>query len=110
MTVLGSVLRLSWIREPRREPPAHETLIPLESLVAPPRQAMLDLRELALQGSMRDILQWASRLIEIDPPRYRPFASYVRRLAEAYQSQALLKFVESHLAPASDVLTTSARR
>jgi anti-sigma regulatory factor (Ser/Thr protein kinase) len=68
-----------------------------EALVTPPDTEMENLHTLALQGNMRDIVRWAGRVIDLDERRYRSFANHVRRLAECYESQAILSFVERHL-------------
>jgi hypothetical protein len=46
---------------------------------------------------MRDIVSWARRVFELDGRRYRSFADHVRRLAESYESQAILALVHEHL-------------
>ena len=65
-------------------------------LVAPPGRELAHLHRLALQGDMRDIAQEAARIAALDA-RYRGFADRIRRLAEDYQSQALLRVIERHL-------------
>ncbi|QPK64615.1 PAS domain S-box protein [Methylomonas sp. LL1] len=68
----------------------------LQQLALPPPEAMEALHHFAREGSMRDIIQQAEQLIEIDP-RYRPFAEQLRGLAQGYQSKAILELVEQTL-------------
>jgi hypothetical protein len=65
------------------------------SLIAPPPQEIEALLHLARLGDMRAIVQHAARLIELDE-RYRPFADHLCRLARAYQSKAIVLFVEQY--------------
>ncbi|HTN82797.1 MAG TPA: ATP-binding protein, partial [Sorangium sp.] len=64
--------------------------------LAPPREEMEVLHALALEGNMRDIRKWAAYLTILGE-RYRPFADRLDRLAQDYQSQAILSLVEQHL-------------
>lgn len=65
--------------------------------VATPSAAELrSLRELALMGNMRSIVERATRLAEFDG-RHRPFADHLIRLAKAYQSRSVLSFVDQCL-------------
>jgi hypothetical protein len=45
---------------------------------------------------MRDIVQWAGRVAELDE-RYRPFTDQLCLLAKGYQSKAILTLVQRHL-------------
>lgn len=67
-----------------------------ELLVAPPQKEMQALHHLAQIGNMRDIAHYAEHIAGLDA-RYQPFAAHLRQLAEAYQSQAILVFVERYL-------------
>ena len=69
---------------------------PAAPLIAPPRREIEHLHRLALQGDMRHIAQEAARIAALDE-RYHGFAEQIRRLAEDYQSQALLRVIERHL-------------
>ncbi|WP_437758865.1 AAA family ATPase [Sorangium sp. So ce1389] len=64
--------------------------------VAPPREEMEVLHALALEGNMRDIRERAAYLTTLGE-RYRPFADRLDRLAQDYQSQAILSLVEQRL-------------
>ncbi|MFZ2404450.1 MAG: hypothetical protein WAW41_04885, partial [Methylobacter sp.] len=85
---------LEWIfRQQPEGPAADETADPL---VFPPDEEMQILYQLAQLGNMRDILRYAERIEGIDP-RYGLFAAQLCRLAEGYQSKAILAFTEQHL-------------
>ena len=75
-----------------REAPALKAALP-DALLAPPQQELEILHGLAMRGNMRKIEQRADHLAELDE-RYRPFANQLRRLADGYQSQAILSLVE----------------
>jgi len=65
------------------------------TLVVPPTAELETLHELALQGSMRDILEFADHLDD----RYTGFAEQLRGLARQYRSRAIQELVEHHLPP-----------
>jgi CheY-like chemotaxis protein len=67
-----------------------------DAMIAPPKEEMDVLYELALVGNMRDIRQRAEHIAGLDG-KYRPFASKLGMLAKSYQSKAILDLVESHL-------------
>lgn len=67
----------------------------LAPLVAPLAEEMAALRKLAELGNMHDVLLYATRLERLDM-RHASFAAHVRRLAEGYESRALLQLVEQH--------------
>jgi hypothetical protein len=62
-------------------------------LVAPPISEIEVLYGLAQQGSMRDIHQRASHVASLDK-RYEPFARELQRLAQSYESMAVMSFIE----------------
>jgi hypothetical protein len=64
-------------------------------VIAPSAEEMDLLYGLALEGNMRSIRLRAEHLSSLDV-RYRPFATHLKRLAESYQSKAILSFVETH--------------
>ncbi|MFP3562780.1 ATP-binding protein [Paraburkholderia sp. SIMBA_030] len=68
----------------------------IDEPVVPPRNEMETLHRFALLGSMRDIVHHADYLIGLDV-RYEAFAMQLRRLAAAFESQALLSLIEQHL-------------
>ena len=71
------------------------------SLVVPAEEEMEILYRLARMGNMQDILQRATYLSELDA-RYRPFANQLSALAKGYQSKAILRLIERHLASTPD--------
>jgi PAS domain S-box-containing protein len=84
------------------EPDAGEQTIPsspnisTEPLILPPVEELQTLHHLAQLGNMRDIIQYAERIAGADS-RYQAFSRQLRRMAENYQSKAILAFVEEHL-------------
>jgi len=91
LTQIGALLKLSWTYE---QPGAWtpEPVVP-ELL---PAQEMETLYRLARLGNMREIVQWATQLGGRDE-RYRPFAAKLCKLANNYQSQAILNLAEQCL-------------
>jgi PAS domain S-box-containing protein len=88
---IGALLRLTWITVARTPDEPHAL-----PLTAPTGEEMQTLHRLARIGNMSDILTHASYLQDLDE-RYRPFAQHLATLAKTYQSQAILRFVESHM-------------
>lgn len=95
MAQLAVLLKLDWVYAlPKTEPsPKHK---PDEWLDAPQLEEMRVLRQLAAEGSMRDIIIQADYLDELDAS-YRPFAEQLRSLAKGYQSKAVLDLVERYI-------------
>ena len=95
LTQIGALLKLQWIEAlPKAQPsPKQEADGPL---VAPPVEEMEILHRLAQQGNMRDILQRASYLSELDE-RYRPFAGQLSLLAKGYRSKAIFSLVQQYM-------------
>ena len=60
-----------------------------------PGEEMDALHQLALEGYMGPIKERADHLLRLDP-RYQPFARRLMRLADGYQSKAILALVERH--------------
>jgi signal transduction histidine kinase/CheY-like chemotaxis protein/CHASE3 domain sensor protein len=92
---IATLLKLDWTYErwTGETSPESEAVVPL---VVPPPQEVEVLHRLALLGNMRDIVQRAAHLVELDA-RYRPFANQLEQLAKAYQSKAILTLVERYL-------------
>ena len=88
-------MNLEWIFA---QPPQNAAITDesAEPLIFPPTEEMQTLYRLAQLGNMRDILRYAERIAKLDP-RYGLFAAQLRRLAEGYQSKAILAFAEQHL-------------
>lgn len=91
---IGEQLALDWRWRPLPQRSGDEE--GGQALVTPPPDEMAVLHRLVQLGNMRDILERAAHLTQLDP-RYRPFAAQLRRLAKGFQSQALLQLVEYHL-------------
>jgi CheY-like chemotaxis protein len=89
---IGELLNLSWNYRQRAPTEADGARV-----LPPPRDEIEVLHELALNGSMRDIEQWAVHLAKRDEC-YRGFADRLRELARGFESKAILELVEGVLA------------
>jgi len=67
-----------------------------QKMLAPSEEELKALHHLAQLGSMREIVQYAERLAEVEP-HYQPFVTQLRQLAQAYQSKAILAFINEYL-------------
>ncbi|MDI1276177.1 PAS domain S-box protein [Methylobacter sp.] len=95
MGQIAGLLKFDWIYAlPKTE--SSPKYKPDEWLDAPPQEEMRVLRQLAAEGSMRDIIIQADYLDELDAS-YRPFAEQLRSLAKGYQSKAVLDLVERYI-------------
>ncbi|MES2355469.1 MAG: DAHL domain-containing protein [Pseudomonadota bacterium] len=103
---IGTLLRLTWIYELSPDVTFDDKNIE-GPIIPPPRDEMEILYELARAGTMRGIRERADYLAALDE-HYRPFAALLQRLAEEYQSDAILTLVEKYLKEES--LTTSIDR
>jgi signal transduction histidine kinase/DNA-binding NarL/FixJ family response regulator/sugar lactone lactonase YvrE len=92
---IGRLLNIEWIGESADAGKAQAASG--APLVVPPMREMAVLHDMALQGSMRDIVQRAAHLTSLDE-RYRPFADHLIALANEFQSAAIVRFVEEQLA------------
>lgn len=77
-------------------PETASALPPGVALITPPPEEMRILYRLAQEGSMRDIIRQAAHLSELDEG-YRPFAEQLQRLAQGYQSKAVLDMVARYI-------------
>jgi len=85
----GTLLQLTWTYELPQE---------ARQAVAAIHAFELDkLYKLAMTGNMREIREWATQVAMLDE-RYRPFADHLHRLAEAFQSKAILALVGEYRA------------
>jgi light-regulated signal transduction histidine kinase (bacteriophytochrome) len=75
--------------------PNHEPDLELEAGAIPPQDEIAVLHGMALAGSMREILERAQWIEDLDA-RYRAFTQHVAALARAYQSQRVLSFIARH--------------
>jgi PAS domain S-box-containing protein len=91
LQIIGEQLELNWIYEERATAAEQAQA----DVIAPSAEEMDLLYGLALEGNMRSIRLRAEHLSSLDV-RYRPFATQLKRLAESYQSKAILSFVETH--------------
>jgi CheY-like chemotaxis protein len=97
LRIIGAQLGLTWVHARPAEPAAEQAGDRgAAELLAPPREEMEVLHVMALEGDMHDIRQRAAYLTTLDE-RYRPFAERLHRLAQGYQSKAILRLVEKHL-------------
>jgi CheY-like chemotaxis protein len=96
---MGARMGLRWIYEPPRGQPAAEEEN-AQALIPPPQEQLEVLHQLALAGSMRDILHWVTQLTNLGE-QYGPFATKVSQLARGYQSKAILGLVESYMTDGS---------
>jgi len=90
---MGALLQLTWIYDAADEAVAEE---PSGALILPPIEEMKTLYQLAMRGNMREIRQRADYVAKLDA-RYIPFTKKLHRLAEEFQSQAILEMIEQHL-------------
>lgn len=90
---IGRLLHIQWDYEAatgagRQPSPA--------AVVVPPVAEIEKLHYLAKRGSMREIHDWAQRIVELDE-RYGHFAARLRQLANAYQSREILRLASQYL-------------
>jgi PAS domain S-box-containing protein len=86
---------------PLPEPTDSTECPPETAIVVPPATELDALHEVALQGRMRDILDYADRLDALDAG-YHGFTSHLRLLAREYRSRAIVELVEQHLRQAQN--------
>jgi CheY-like chemotaxis protein len=95
LRLIGEHLHLVWIYdEIVREPETVGDGAATDPV--PPQEEMETLHRLALEGYMRPIRERADHLMGLDPC-YQPFATRLIRLADGYQSKAILALIEQHL-------------
>jgi CheY-like chemotaxis protein len=95
LTHIAALLKLNWTYASHAAASAGDGEV-IAPFAAPPRHELETLHQLAQTGNMRDIVQWAGRVAELDA-RYRPFADRLRLLAKGYQSKAILTLAERYL-------------
>lgn len=91
LQLIGKELGLCWVFEHA----ATVTDAVSDGLVIPPPEEMDLLHQLALEGNIRSIGRRAEYLASMDS-RYAAFAAQLRSMASAYQSKAILSFVNRH--------------
>ncbi|GAB4202791.1 MAG: hypothetical protein Fur006_56580 [Coleofasciculaceae cyanobacterium] len=67
------------------------------SIVAPPRENLTALYELAMMGDIRGIQQQAKRLEQLDE-QFAPFAKQLSQMAKGFQEKQILEFVRKYIA------------
>ncbi|MPW22211.1 response regulator [Paraburkholderia sp. CNPSo 3157] len=91
---MADLLGITWIQGALWADVAPDT--PLTFPAAMSIAAMNELHQLARDGNMRGIVQWAERIAASDPA-HAAFAARLHQLARAYQSKAILQLVERYL-------------
>lgn len=89
---LARYLEITWIHA---QPSSQAVPDAIHGQAVPPPQEIEELYRIAMAGNMRDIRQYAARLVQRDE-RYRSFADHLRELADQFQSKAIVKLVERH--------------
>jgi len=93
---IAGLLDLTWTYQDE-DPAGADTDRTGATLVVPPAHEMQELHRLAMVGNMREIRRRAAQLASVDA-RYGGFADELDRLAQAYQSNAIRRFVEQYMA------------
>jgi DNA-binding response OmpR family regulator len=101
LKALGEQLEIEWTYSEALAEPTPSLAEVGEEMQIPPAEEMLLLHRLALAGDMRAIRRRAEHLERLDS-RYRPFARRLGAMAQRYQSQAILAFVEQRLPPPNE--------
>jgi CheY-like chemotaxis protein len=101
LKALGENLRVEWIYEEIAEERGPAPIETTGAIVIPAQKEMDVLHRLALAGNMRGILEHAKYLQDLDP-RCAVFVRRLQRLAERYESEALLALVERYRADVAD--------
>jgi len=93
---IGLLLQLNWIYEQEKKEITQEEPESTEPLIIPSQDEMAVLHQLALRGAIRETKRRADYLAALDE-KYIPFANKLRRLADNYQSEAILDFVTQYI-------------
>ena len=88
---IGDLLHLSWTMKDMGAPDSSAE----EPLVAPPQQELRRLRHLARVGNMRALREWSDHVAALSESM-RPFAEKVRRLADGFESKAIVALSEQY--------------
>lgn len=89
---IGEFLKIQLIYEVSEELESRPEIEVNIALVAPPKEDVDALCQLAREGNMREIRRYADR-IDAQDIRCKGFTDKLRRLASAYQSKAILELV-----------------
>ncbi len=96
---LQEYLKLDWIYQDLAESSAADLgtkPTAVQTLIAPPREEIEILYELAMLGNMKKIRQRAIYLAELDQ-QYASFATKLQDLARGFQEKAIVNLVEQYL-------------
>ncbi|PLS69340.1 MAG: hypothetical protein CV045_02625 [Cyanobacteria bacterium M5B4] len=88
---IKKVLNLEWIEAQMEDASAKETVT--KPIVFPASNIVQELKELTLKGSLKKVIKRIKQLEEDD--RYTEFVNQVKSLAESFQDQNLLTFLEN---------------
>ncbi len=99
LALMGQFMGLEWNYEtpapsPDEAEPTESTMV--EELIPPPVEELEMLYELAMFGSMQRISEHAM-LLEEREEKYRPFANKLRQLAEAFEDEQIVAFIEQFM-------------
>jgi signal transduction histidine kinase/CheY-like chemotaxis protein len=95
---LQHYLELEWIYEVKDEltSQTQDASVPMSEIVIPPAQELTALHKAARRGYILDIQEEAKRLKQLDP-QYAVFADKIIELAEAFEDEAIVKWVNLYL-------------
>lgn len=88
---IKQVLNIEWLENDRQEDQDSKTSAP-KPLIFPDRDVVAELKELALKGSLKKVIK---RLKQLEDDRYTEFVNQVKALAESFQEQNLITFLEN---------------
>jgi DNA-binding response OmpR family regulator len=98
--MLERYLKLEWtfveVAQPDAQAQAPAEEVADGALVAPPREELEVLYELARFGNMEGLVRHADRLAALSQ-RYQPFAREIQRLAEDFDDEQIQELVKQHL-------------
>ena len=95
---LQNYLDLEWIYEPNDglTIQTQDVSVPMSKMVVPPATELTALHKAARSGYILDIQEEANRLKQLDP-QYVAFADKILELAEAFDDEAIAKWVSLYL-------------
>ncbi len=94
---IGAHLGLTWVVGGSAEAGA----VVEPTLVAPPVQEMRRLHQLARAGNMRGVREWSDEVAALDA-RFHPFANLLRRLADGFESKAIVALSKQYARSGED--------
>ncbi len=90
--MLKTHLALEWIYETKDQ---QNPKSKIQNLVPPPPEILEELLELSRRGYMREILQRAIKIEQMEE-KYKPFAITLRQLAKGYEEYEILTLLEQY--------------